>query len=185
MRNGSALLQVQFRCTSSNSLGKPRRRKTFGPKQSLAELPERPGVLFGGRIDLLATVKRVGHLFGRATTRPRANFRITVSQHQKRLARDAQGWRGSGARRFRFGGKKEAPGVCRGCGESIEIQSESACRCNQIISMKQRLPMKRTLEAHTRRVWYNRASAAPAASFFPTIHPGCANPRATDLNLMS
>src|ERR1035437_7586887 len=94
---------------------------------------------------------------------------VTASQHRKRLARDAQGWRGAGASRFRFGGKKEAAGVCRGCGESMEIQSKLAC--NQIFSTKRRLPMKRTLQAHTLRVWHNRASAAPAASFLPTNHP--------------
>jgi hypothetical protein len=32
---------------------------------------------------------------------------MTVSQHRKRLAHDAQGRQGAGARRFRFGGKKE------------------------------------------------------------------------------
>src|ERR1039458_4323398 len=92
---------------------------------------------------------------------------ITASQHRKRLEHDAQGGRGAGASRFRFGGKKEAAGVCRGCGESMEIQSKLAC--NQIFSTKRRLPMKRTLQAHTLRVWHNRASAAPAASFLPTI----------------
>src|ERR1039458_436375 len=85
---------------------------------------------------------------------------ITASQHRKRLEHDAQGGRGAGASRFRFGGKKEAAGVCRGCGESMEIQSKLAC--NQIFSTKRRLPMKRTLQAHTLRVWHNRASAAPA-----------------------
>src|ERR1035438_4366160 len=52
--------------------------------------------------------------------------RIVASQHRKRLAHDSQGWRGAGASRFRFGGKKEAAGVCRGCGESMEFQSQTA-----------------------------------------------------------
>ena len=90
---------------------------------------------------------------------------MTVSQHRKRLAHDAQGRRGAGARRFRFGGKKEAAGVCRGSGEPMEIQSELAC--NQLIS----LPMKRTLQAHTHRVWHNRASAAPATLRLRFCHP--------------
>src|ERR1017187_9173701 len=52
--------------------------------------------------------------------------RIVASQHRTRLAHDSQGWRGAGASRFRFGGKKEAAGVCRGCGESMEFQSQTA-----------------------------------------------------------
>ena len=88
--------------------------------------------------------------------------RITVSQHRKRLARDAQGLeRGV----FDVGSKNEAAGVFRGCGEPMEIQSELAC--NQVASTKPRLPMNRTPQAHTHRVWHNRASAAPAASFLP------------------
>ena len=68
-------------------------------------------------------------------------------------------------RRFRFGGEKGAAGVCRGCGEPMEIQSKRAC--NQLFSKKQRLPMKRSLQAHAPQLWHNRASAAPAASFSP------------------
>ncbi|MGA2170175.1 MAG: hypothetical protein ABSG62_18410 [Terracidiphilus sp.] len=63
-------------------------------------------------------------------------------------------------------GEKEAAGVCRGRGESMEIQSKLAC--NQIFSTKRRLPMKHALQAHTLQLWHNRASAAPAASFWPT-----------------
>jgi len=65
--------------------------------------------------------------------RPKPGWgRVTASQHRKRLAHDAQGGRGAGASRFRFGGKKEAAGVCRGCGEPMEIQSKLAC--NQQVS---------------------------------------------------
>src|ERR1039458_4172931 len=69
--------------------------------------------------------------------------------------------------RFRFEGKKEAAGVCRGCGESMEIESEPAC--NQQFSWINQKPMMRTLPAHAASVWRNPASAAPAASFLPAI----------------
>ena len=61
--------------------------------------------------------------------------------------------------------RREPPAFCRGCGESMEVQSKHAC--SQLFSSKRRLPMKRTLRVHTLSVWHNLASAAPAASFSP------------------
>ena len=116
-----------------------------------------------------SAIETICRFFDRFPGPWRCSGRIAASQHRKRLAHDAQGGRGAGASRFRFGGKKEAGGVCRGCGESMEIQSKLAC--NQIFSTKRRLPMKHTLQAHTLRVWHNRASAAPAASFLPVTRP--------------
>ena len=51
---------------------------------------------------------------------------LTASQHRKRLAHDAQDGQDADASRFRFGGKKEAAGVCRGCDESMDFESEPA-----------------------------------------------------------
>jgi hypothetical protein len=50
-------------------------------------------------------------------------------------------------RRFRLGDKKEAAGVCRGCGESMEIESEHTR--NQMFSSIKESRFKRALQAHT------------------------------------
>ena len=55
---------------------------------------------------------------------------------------------------FDLGARRKPQVFYRGCGESMEIQSELAC--NQIISRKQRLPMKRTQQAHAHRGWPTR-----------------------------
>jgi hypothetical protein len=61
---------------------------------------------------------------------PRVEFPVKVvlplASNRKHLAHDAQDQRVVCARRFRFGGKKEAAGVCRGCGKSVDIESEPA-----------------------------------------------------------
>jgi hypothetical protein len=69
--------------------------------------------------------------------------RVTASQDRKRPREMHENGASLYLRRFRFGGEKGAAGVCRGCGEPMEIQSKRAC--NQLFSKKQRLPMKRTL----------------------------------------
>ena len=46
---------------------------------------------------------------------------VTVSQHRRPLAHDAQGPRVVCARHFRFGAKKEAAGIYRGWSESIDL----------------------------------------------------------------
>jgi hypothetical protein len=71
------------------------------------------------------------------------------------------------SRRFRLGDKKEAAGVCRGCGESMEFESEPAC--NQRDRTLQRKVDTGFVPAHTALVWHNAASAAPAASFLSAM----------------
>jgi hypothetical protein len=64
------------------------------------------------------------------------NFRIVASLHLNRLEHDPPGVSVSlRSSRFRLGGKKEAAGVCRSRGESMEFQSKLAC--NQIVIQKQ------------------------------------------------
>ena len=61
---------------------------------------------------------------------PRVESPVTVvspvANHWKHLAHDAEDQRVVCARHFRFGSKKEAAGVCRGCAESVDIESEPA-----------------------------------------------------------
>jgi hypothetical protein len=68
--------------------------------------------------------------------------------------------------RFRFGGKKEAAGVCRGGGESMDFESDLLI-INEL-ELSNVKPRWRTYSAHTASVWHNSASAAPAASFLPS-----------------
>lgn len=61
---------------------------------------------------------------------PRVESPVTVvspvANHRKHLAHDGEELRVVCARHFRFGSKKEASGACRGCGKSVEIESEPA-----------------------------------------------------------
>ena len=57
--------------------------------------------------------------------------RITASQHRKRLAHDAQDGQDADASGFRFGGKKEAASVCRGC-VSLWILNQSLLIINEL-----------------------------------------------------
>ena len=123
-------------------------------------------VSFCSRVEPFMDVFREAHSYGQrrpATAvghRSRIHLahcaRITASQHRKRLGL------GVDPRRFQFEGKKEAAGVCRRCGESMETESEPAC--NQQFSWINQKPMMRALPAHAASVWHNPASAPPAAS---------------------
>jgi len=69
-------------------------------------------------------------------------YRVVAIQHRTRLCHRGVQSLGAVARRFRFGGKKEAAGVCRGRGESRDFQSQTtdssrvrALRCKADIAI--------------------------------------------------
>jgi hypothetical protein len=101
---------------------------------------------------------------------------MTVSQDRKRLAHDSEGWRGTGSSRFRFGGKKEAAGVCRGRGRYRYLYyiygiSIACFFIGQHIRHGCFSIRLFILTSTTARAANAAATAAPAASFLPTTHP--------------
>jgi len=67
-------------------------------------------------------------------------------------------------RRFRLGGKKEAAGVCRGCGELMEFQSQPA-DTERVITLLDKADEAILSGPWPQYIWHKPASAAPAASF--------------------
>lgn len=107
-----------------------------------------------------------------AKLRPASELRVdcrlpgyeeVASQHRKRLATKNPLCTMLVERRFRFGDKKEAAGVCRDV-VSLWSFNRRLLILNglELYSAK---PVRRALPVHTASVWHNAASAAPAASF--------------------